>query len=94
MFYDCVSLSNINLSNFNTLNVTNMEAMLSGCYSLSNINIPYWINYATPFFRIFGCFFSPQSPISIVLNQAVIKNIAIASKKIKSAIFNVDALIV
>ena len=39
MFYDCSSLTNINLSNFNTQNVTNMSHMFSGCSSLKKKNI-------------------------------------------------------
>ena len=31
MFYGCSSLTNTNLSNFNTSNVTNMEGMFLGC---------------------------------------------------------------
>ena len=38
MFCGC-SLTNINLSNFNANNVTNMECMFSGCSSLTNINL-------------------------------------------------------
>ena len=39
MFYGCASLTNINLSNFNTQNVTNMSNMFSLCLSLTNINL-------------------------------------------------------
>jgi len=39
MFYGCSSLTNINLSNFNTQNVTNMGWMFFGCSSLTNINL-------------------------------------------------------
>ena len=39
MFSDCSSLKNINLSNFNTNNVTNMIGMFSGCLSLKDINL-------------------------------------------------------
>ena len=39
MFFDCNSLTNLNLSNFNTQNVTNMRAMFSDCNSLINKNI-------------------------------------------------------
>ena len=35
----CSSLTNINLSNFNTNNVTNMSDMFCGCSSLTNINL-------------------------------------------------------
>ena len=39
MFYDCKSLINIDLSNFNAQNVTNMSNLFSGCSSLRNINL-------------------------------------------------------
>ena len=39
MFYQCENLININLSNFNTQNITNMSFMFSECDSLTNINL-------------------------------------------------------
>ena len=39
MFYECSSLTNIDLSNFNTQNVTNMGDMFNGCSSLTNIDL-------------------------------------------------------
>ena len=36
MFDGCKSLSNLNLSNFNTQNVTNMSSMFHECKSLKN----------------------------------------------------------
>jgi len=39
MFSGCSSLTNIDLSNFNSNNVINMSFMFSGCSSLSNINL-------------------------------------------------------
>ena len=39
MFCECNSLTNINLSNFNTQNVTNMSFMFYGCNSLKKENI-------------------------------------------------------
>ena len=39
MFYECSSLTNINLSNFKTQNVTNMYSMFFGCSSLTDINL-------------------------------------------------------
>ena len=39
MFYECSSLTSLNLSNFNTNNVTNMSFMFSGCSSLSKIDL-------------------------------------------------------
>ena len=39
IFYRCSSLTNIDLSNFNTNIVNNMSCMFRGCSSLININI-------------------------------------------------------
>ena len=39
MFNKCSSLTNINLSNFNTSTVNNMSYMFSGCSSFTNINL-------------------------------------------------------
>ena len=38
MFSGCESLTNIDLSNFNTQNVINMSDMFYGCYSLIKKN--------------------------------------------------------
>ena len=39
MFSGCSSLTNINLSNFNTNNVIDMRCVFDHCYSLSNIDL-------------------------------------------------------
>ena len=39
MFYGCSSLNELNLSNFNTDNVTDMESMFSLCSSLKELNL-------------------------------------------------------
>ena len=39
MFNCCLSLTNLNLSNFNTQNVTDMNYMFYDCYSLTNLNL-------------------------------------------------------
>ena len=39
MFCNCLLLTSINLSNFNSNNVTNMSCMFSGCSSLKSINL-------------------------------------------------------
>ena len=38
MFFGCSSLTNLNLSNFNTQNVTHMSSMFYNCSSLTNLN--------------------------------------------------------
>ena len=39
MFYDCSSLTSLNLSSFNTQNVTAMESMFYGCSSLTSLDL-------------------------------------------------------
>ena len=39
MYYQCNSLTKLNLSNFNTQNVTNMIGMFQNCNSLTNLNL-------------------------------------------------------
>ena len=39
MFYNCKSLKELNLSNFNTQNVTNMFCMFECCESLKELNL-------------------------------------------------------
>ena len=39
MFFNCSSLTSLNLSNFNTNNVTNMVAMFCDCSSLTSLNL-------------------------------------------------------
>ena len=39
MFNECSSLTNINLSNFNTQSVTDMSWMFSGCNSLKSLDL-------------------------------------------------------
>ena len=39
MFYECSSLKELNLNNFNTHNVTNMSYMFYGCSSLKDLNL-------------------------------------------------------
>ena len=39
MFYNCSSLTNLDLSNFNTQNVKNMNTMFYNCSSLTNLDL-------------------------------------------------------
>ena len=39
MFYGCSSLKELNLTNFNTNNVTNMSFMFTECSSLKNLHL-------------------------------------------------------
>ena len=39
MFYECVSLTSLDLSNFNTSNVTNMASIFDNCRALTSLNL-------------------------------------------------------
>ena len=39
MFYECSSLKELHLNNFNTINVTDMSLMFFGCSSLKELNL-------------------------------------------------------
>ena len=39
MFSDCISLTSLNLSYLNTINVTKMDNMFSNCLSLNELNL-------------------------------------------------------
>ena len=39
MFSECTSIEKLDLSNFNTINVTDMSYMFSRCYALKELNI-------------------------------------------------------
>ena len=50
MFAFCKQLTSINLSSFNTSNVTNMSAMFNGCSSLGSLNLSNFVtNKVTKF---------------------------------------------
>ena len=49
MFYNCSSLTSINLSNFNTSKVKNMNLMFNKCSRLIFINI---LNFSGSYFNI------------------------------------------
>ena len=42
MFYGCSSLETIDLSNFNTFNVTDMNYMFYGCNSVKSIDLSHF----------------------------------------------------
>ena len=63
MFYGCSSLTNIDLSNFNTNNVNNMGSMFSGCSSLTNIDLS---NFNTNNVKDMGSMFSDCSSLTYI----------------------------
>ena len=57
MFFQCKSLKQLNLSNFNTYNVTNMHCMPYECSSLNEINLSNFNanNVIDMFYKFDGC---------------------------------------
>ena len=73
MFFDCNSLTKIDLSNFNTENVTDMNHMFHGCDSLSNVNLS---NFNTEKVTNMSCMFNGcNSLTNIDLSYFNTKNI-------------------
>ena len=74
MFYKCSSLIKLNLSNFNTNNLTNMNCMFDSCASLKELNISNFnTNNVTNMRRMFiGCSIQFQNKI-----RAEYKNIKV-----------------
>ena len=58
IFYNCNSLTSINLSNFDTSKVINMNSMFSLCFSLKSINLSNFItsNVNDMGYIFFNCF--------------------------------------
>ena len=42
MFQDCTMIKKLNLENFNTSNVSDMNSMFKGCKSLSELDLTYF----------------------------------------------------
>ena len=57
MFYGCVSLTSLNLSHFDTSNVTDMRGMFRNCSSLTSIDLSGWniSKVANMNFMFMGC---------------------------------------
>ena len=57
MFFGCSSLKELNLSNFNTNNVTDMGFMFSGCSSLKELNLSNFNtnNVTNMEYMFYGC---------------------------------------
>ena len=72
MFFDCESLTNINLSNFNTQNVINMASMFSGCSSLINLNLS---NFNTQNATSMACISGCKSLINLNLSNFNTQNV-------------------
>ena len=59
MFSDCSSLKELNLSSFNTNNVTNMSEMFRNCSSLNELNLSSFnTNNVTDMSNIFSDIYS------------------------------------
>ena len=71
MFYRCLSLKELNLSNFNTDNVKNMTHIFFGCESLNALNLS---NFKTNDPRDLCCMSTGCSPfLSLICTDNLIK---------------------
>ena len=73
IFFECKQLLSIDLSNFNTNNVTNMEYMFYNCSSLTSLNLS---NFNTINVTNMGGMFSGlnKEKCKLISNDEMIKN--------------------
>ena len=64
MFYECMNITEINLSNFNTSIVTNMNSMFNGCSSLSSLDLS---NFNTSIVTNMGHMFSYSNKLEYII---------------------------
>ena len=79
MFFNCLSLTTLNLSNFNTINVTNMASMFNYCLNLQiTINI---LNANTAYNNMFTNYLTDGSSNVTIGYKTETKFIAEAMKE-------------
>ena len=78
MFYDCSNLINIDLSLFNTKNITNMSQIFSGCSNLKNIDLSSFNTKSV--INMFGMFSGCSNLKNINLSSFNIENVINMSK--------------
>ena len=66
MFYNCSSLTSLNVSNFNTDNVKDMSFMFSSCSSLSSLNLS---NFNTNNVNKMWCMFAGCSSLNSLITK-------------------------
>ena len=77
MFYDCNSLISLDLSNFNTQNVTNMRRMFCECNSLISLDLSNFnTQNVTNMYNIFYDCNSIKKENIITENDGVLKEFA------------------
>ena len=73
MFYNCSSLASLDLSNFNTNNITNMECMFCNCSSLTSLNLS---NFNTNnVINMYGMFNNLNKNCKITCNDLILKTL-------------------
>ena len=71
MFFSCYKITEINLSSFNTINVTDMNGMFDSCKNLTELNLSsFQINKV-----IWDLFYNCTKIKKIFINKINIKNI-------------------
>jgi surface protein len=96
MFYNCSSLTELDLSNFNTSSVENMGHMFQGCTSLESLNLSGWttksIKYVGGYqiqYMFSGCTSLAElrldkcdkDTVSMIINNANLPNNSIPGKQ-------------
>jgi surface protein len=72
MFQNCYSLTNLDLSVFNTIKVTNIDFMFSDCYNLKTLNLE---NFNTLSCNNFNNSFDNCTNLEVKLNPKYCENL-------------------
>ena len=75
MFCNCSSLTSLNLSNFNTKNVTNMSSMFSECSSLTSLNLSNFNTNNFKYIYMSHMFYKINKDCNLICNNKRILNI-------------------
>ena len=81
MFYNCRSLTNLNLSNWKTNNVTDMNCMFDGCSSLTKLDLSHFItDNVTDMLWMFNKCFKEKHTSTLICTASTIKKITNSSE--------------
>ena len=87
MFYDCSSLTSLDVSNFDTSNVTNMDGMFRQCYGLTNLDLSNFntSNVTSMMFMFYDCY----SLVNLNLNGLNTSNVSNMGYMFGGGIFSI-----
>ena len=78
MFQECISLTTLDISNFDTSNVTSMGGIFSGCRSLTTLDLS---NVDASILKTWSIFSEMPNAITIIVKDKVAQDVVIEKKE-------------